>query len=750
MATAAEFAYFLGYALLVVSLFSSLRQAFKRRDRHRLDVALFQAFLFLSVLVRIPESPLGISLRLLVIFLTPYGLVRLARHFRDVGALVTTVFLLLAVIVAIVYPFAPSNSFKPVMSAVNLYIALLYGLGAAAFMAEAGRSAGVKSRRLSFAAAGTWALALTSGLTVFGTWLDLVGQHVVSRLNGFFDGLALIFFFFAFSPPHWLTGRWQRAERARYLDRTGGREPEERGRLAGEDLFRTAVRGAGGAATFVALRSAPFADRVEIVAASEAALLGLTIGPEAILATGTMQTGLPGSGPPADLGTEIASRVTAQSVQALVAPIVGTHMWGVVVVVHRRGALFPEDDLALLGQLGRAAATALDHAHLIAERRDRERQAAERRLREVESRMALMLDSIKDYAMLLLDEEGRVAVWHHGAETLFGYDAQEIGDRDATTLYDMPGTEFRAWLTEARVRGFAHREGTCRRRDQTSFIGATTIRPLVAEPGVPPGFVAVTHDVTERRALEERLRQSQKMEAVGNLAGGVAHDFNNLLSAISGYAEWLEQDLATESRQEMIAGIQQAADRGADLIRQLLTFSRRQTIQPALVNLSATVAELLPLLRRLVGAPVQIIDRTSPTLAAVLGDRGEIERVLMNLVVNARDAMPRGGHVTLRTADTWIDQPPDQEMQPGPYVVLEVEDTGTGMDTETQRRAFEPFFTTKPVGKGTGLGLSTVYGIVRQMGGSISIDSAPGRGATIRILLPRSSGISRAAASVPA
>jgi PAS domain S-box-containing protein len=364
--------------------------------------------------------------------------------------------------------------------------------------------------------------------------------------------------------------------------------------------------------------------------------------------------------------------------------------------------------------------------------------------------MALMLDSIKDYAMVLLDDDGRVAVWHHGAQALFGYDEPEIGDREATALYAMSGTEFRAWLTEARVRGYAQREGTCRRRDQTSFIGSTTIRPLVAEPGVPPGFVAVTHDVTDRRSLEERLRQSQKMEAVGNLAGGVAHDFNNLLSAISGYAEWLEQDLATESRQEMITGIQQAADRGAELIRQLLTFSRRQTIQPALVNLSSTVEELLPLLRRLVGATVQIIDGTSPTLAAVLGDRGEIERVLMNVVVNAKDAMPRGGHITIRTADTWVDDPPDDEMQPGPYVVLEVEDTGSGMDAETLRRAFEPFFTTKPVGKGSGLGLSTVYGIVRQMGGAIAIESTPGRGATVRILLPRSSGVSRAAASVPA
>src|SRR5262249_42321188 len=155
----------------------------------------------------------------------------------------------------------------------------------------------------------------------------------------------------------------------------------------------------GGAVTFVALRRTPSANWIEVVAASEAALLGLTVGPEAILATGAMETGLPASGLPADLGPDIASRVTSQSVQALAAPIVGTHTWGVVVVVHRRGALFPEDDLALLGQLGRAAATALDHAYLIAERRDRERQAADRQLREVESRMALMLDSIKDYAM---------------------------------------------------------------------------------------------------------------------------------------------------------------------------------------------------------------------------------------------------------------------------------------------------------------------------------------------------------------
>ena len=219
-----------------------------------------------------------------------------------------------------------------------------------------------------------------------------------------------------------------------------------------------------------------------------------------------------------------------------------------MVVVQRRGSLFPEDDLRLLGQFARHAATALDHARLIADARERERRAAERRLREVESRMSLMLDSIKDYAMFVLDDRGRVATWEAGAEHVFGYTSDEMTDEPAATLFDMSPAEFDALIAEAQRLGHADREGACRRRDGSKFVGATTIRPMQGEVGDPPGLVVVTHDVTEQRNLEARLQQSQKMEAIGQLAGGIAHDFNNLLTGILGYAHWLERGLAGDPR----------------------------------------------------------------------------------------------------------------------------------------------------------------------------------------------------------
>src|SRR5262249_23935635 len=183
----------------------------------------------------------------------------------------------------------------------------------------------------------------------------------------------------------------------------------------------------------------------------------------------------------------------------------------------------PEDDLRLLGQFARYAATALDHAQLIAAARERERRAAERRIREIESRMSLMLDSIKDYAMFVLDERGRVATWEAGAEPVFGYTSDQMTDKPATPLFDMSEAEFEALITDARRVGHADREGACCRRDGSKFVGASTIRPLQGDVGDPPGLVLVTRDVTEQRNLEARLQQSQKMEAIGQLAGGIAH-----------------------------------------------------------------------------------------------------------------------------------------------------------------------------------------------------------------------------------
>jgi signal transduction histidine kinase/ActR/RegA family two-component response regulator len=290
-------------------------------------------------------------------------------------------------------------------------------------------------------------------------------------------------------------------------------------------------------------------------------------------------------------------------------------------------------------------------------------------------------------------------------------------------------------------------------------LGALTV--YSSEPGILRGEVlsliqklasdlAFALDVIERgerhleteRALsasEEQLRQAQKMEAIGRLAGGVAHDFNNLLMAISGYAELALSARTEETRRERIEEIATAAERAAALTRQLLAFSRKQVLQPRVFNLNAIVADIEKMLRRLIGENIELVTRLAPALHNVRADQGQMEQVLVNLAVNARDAMLHGGRMVIETANVDLhqgDAAPAGTPGPGPYVMLTVEDTGEGMAPDTLDRLFEPFFTTKASGKGTGLGLSTVYGIVAQSGGTITVESAVGAGSTFRVYLP--------------
>jgi len=253
------------------------------------------------------------------------------------------------------------------------------------------------------------------------------------------------------------------------------------------------------------------------------------------------------------------------------------------------------------------------------------------------------------------------------------------------------------------------------------------------------------------RDSEEMLRHSQKMEAVGRLAGGVAHDFNNLLTAIIGYAELLRQRFAHDPVARQPADlIHQAGEQAAGLTRQLLAFSRKQLLQPKIIDLNRIVTNLHRLLQRIIGEHIEIRTQTDATSPCVKADPGQIEQVIVNLGVNARDAMPRGGHLTIRTRNiTLTDEALSSELVPGNYVALEVTDTGEGMDAETRARIFEPFFTTKGPGKGTGLGLATVYGIVRQSHGGIVVESERGRGSTFRILLPREDGPVEVAEAAP-
>ena len=254
----------------------------------------------------------------------------------------------------------------------------------------------------------------------------------------------------------------------------------------------------------------------------------------------------------------------------------------------------------------------------------------------------------------------------------------------------------------------------------------------------------VEERTAERKDLEEQLAQAQKLEAVGRLAGGIAHDFNNLLTAIIGYAQIsLDRLQPNEALRRNIVEIKKAGDRAASLTRQLLAFSRKQVLQPRVIDLNSVVAEMEKMLGRMIGEDIELRTTLQEGLGSVKADPGQIEQVIMNLVVNARDAMPLGGKLTIETAGAFLDETYAQQhagVLPGAYVMLAVSDTGAGMDEETQQHIFEPFFTTKDVGKGTGLGLSYVYGIVRQSEGNIWVYSEPGKGTTFKIYLPRVAG----------
>lgn len=262
--------------------------------------------------------------------------------------------------------------------------------------------------------------------------------------------------------------------------------------------------------------------------------------------------------------------------------------------------------------------------------------------------------------------------------------------------------------------------------------------------------ISIFRDMTEQKALERQLRKSQRMDAIGQLSGGIAHDFNNLLTVMIGHSELLEERLArSEASMRSVTEIKKAGTHAASLTRQLLAFSRQQMLEQKVLDLNGIIADLEKMLQRLIGENIEFKTLLDPKLGCIKADPGQIQQIIMNLVVNARDAMPNGGRLLIRTANAEIesDFKGDPNLAPGPYTLLEITDTGVGMSHETQAHIFEPFFTTKEVGKGTGLGLSTVYGVVKQSSGCITVDSAPGHGTTVSIYLPRTT--EKAAARKP-
>jgi signal transduction histidine kinase/response regulator RpfG family c-di-GMP phosphodiesterase len=366
-----------------------------------------------------------------------------------------------------------------------------------------------------------------------------------------------------------------------------------------------------------------------------------------------------------------------------------------------------------------------------------------------------LLDSILDCmgeGIVASDRAGKTLVFNRRAEKILGMGAVSVppdawGETYGLHLPDQKTPIPKDQLPITRIlngENFVELDMFVKNAKVPGTAVAVTATPLTGEMGELVGGISVLRDVTQQRLLEAQLIQSQKMEAIGQLAGGVAHDFNNLLAVIMGYGELLLGDLPTEDpKSNDIGEMLAAAKRGVALTRQLLAFSRQQMVQLAVLDLNEIVGGIEKMLRRIIGEHIRLSTRLSPDLGRFKADASQVEQILLNLTVNARDAMPEGGRLRIETSNLWLDEAAASSqpgVHAGQYVVLTVEDTGIGMDESTQKRVFEPFFTTKEVGKGTGLGLSTVYGIVRQSGGHIVIESELGRGATFKVFFPRTEG----------
>jgi len=378
----------------------------------------------------------------------------------------------------------------------------------------------------------------------------------------------------------------------------------------------------------------------------------------------------------------------------------------------------------------------------------------EESLRESEDRFRAVGDNIA--AAIYIHDGQRMLYVNPACEEISGYTCAELMNQ--VDFWEMVHPDFRALVQErarARLEGRAtphHYEFKILARDGSErWLDFTASRVQFAGR---TAILSIAVDMTGRRALEEQLRQALKMEAVGRLAGGVAHDFNNLLTVIKGHAELLLDSLdRRDPLRTEVEEMQKAAERAAALTRQLLAFSRQQVLAPQVLDLNTVVCNVDRLLRRLLGEDIELHALLADGLGRVKADPGQIEQVILNLAVNARDAMPRGGKLTVETGNVALDETYARErveVKPGDYVLLAVSDTGTGMSPETCSHIFEPFFTTKDPAKGTGLGLSTVYGIVKQSDGHISVYSEPGMGTTLRIYLPRVEEAQAAASAEPA
>jgi len=417
---------------------------------------------------------------------------------------------------------------------------------------------------------------------------------------------------------------------------------------------------------------------------------------------------------------------------------VNDHVFGALIVKsYSENVRFRERDKDVLTLIAQQLAAAIDHKH------------NEQALRRSEVRYRSLVQTAV-YGIYRSSLEGRFLDVNPALIGMLGYNSPlEILALDPRKDVFFDPADYSRLVDEFRRNGRMDGFEVRWKRKDGSAINVRISGRAVASGDAPTDVLeAIAEDITERRLLEDQFRQAQKMEAVGRLAGGIAHDFNNLLMVISGYTEVLLGQLSQgESLYAKAEAIQQASDRATTLTRQLLAFSRKQLLELKIIDVNAIVADMERLLRPLIGEDIELTTSLAPSVGCTRADAGQLEQVIMNLVVNAKDAMPNGGKICIRTAEVILDdsyRPENTFIKQGPYIMISVSDSGQGMDRETQARIFEPFFTTKEKGKGTGLGLSTVYGVIKQSGGYVFVQSELGRGTVFTIYFPRVDGPSQA------
>ncbi|MDP9274685.1 MAG: PAS domain S-box protein [Chloroflexota bacterium] len=752
--TAAAFLQILNQLLYLAVAVAVIVEAARRPRRTSIDTALFFTALALILDLTGLSTQLGfaipstVSLGLAALLLAlPFIQLRLLDDFVGVGAWTKRAALAGLVLSIGAMVLLPSPVPGILTLALVLYFVTVLSYCAVRFLRESRRAHSLVAARLLAVAVGSGLLSVVLAIAVTLPFVLPGGAEVTRLVTQLVILAAGVSYFLGFAPPSLVKRLWQESALRHFMQEMN-RFPQA-GSL--DEVMRRLEIAAG---------TATAGSRALIAVWDEAkAVLQFTT-PNGTVHTVDTRTTVTLGGrvvqerrpilsedPARDYpsGAEMYRRLGVKAVVG--APIVVRgRVFGVLAVQSSHPSLFGRDDVEFLGLLADQIGVAVENSQLLAE--VRRLTAEERRLGEAaRSRLATIVESSPD-AIIGSSLDGLVTDWNPAAERIYGYTADEAvgsnlvvvpadrADEGPQLLGRILGGESIEQFETERIR-----------KDGTRFHVSLGFAALRDAGGTIHGVATFARDITEQVAakereadLEARLRQSERLESVGLLAGGIAHDFNNLLAIVLNYASFIEDKLPddTELRDDLLQ-IRRAAERGAVFTRQLLTFAHQRPVKVADLQLNEVIPALQQMLRRSIPESIAIELRLAPDLWTVRADAGQLEQLLLNLVVNAGDAMADGGTLLIETANARYDETAAAQLAnlvPGPYVSLTVTDTGHGMSKEVIGHAFEPFFTTKPTGKGTGLGLATVYGITKQAGGNVSIYSEVGRGTSIRVLLP--------------